>query len=165
MMIVAKFWQLLERHGYQVREARLRLDPKLEKVIEEEMEEEEAHGEKEPEVVPDYPAGVRLIRKGKSQCLLYASESVFDKGPWGVGVETVAELRGQPLRWALVLFRTSGAGGFWFDGKLVTKLAGQWKRIIPNGPNYQIREPDEIAGATAFASTDELLQLVERLHS
>jgi hypothetical protein len=48
-------------------------------------------------------------------------------------------------------------------GQQVQRLAPRWKRIVSGGPNYEVREPDKIAGAQPFQTSQELVRSLESL--
>ncbi len=163
MILVPGFWQWLERSGYRIEEPRPRFDAAVEQAIEEERQEEETQGEKEPDAAPALAANVRLVRRNGRRILVYAAAATFEQGLWAVGINEIDELIRQPLPWALVLLRGDEIRGHWLTGRQVQRLAPQWSRIVSGGPNYEVREPGEIAGATPFQTSQELIPLLESL--
>ncbi|MBI5397056.1 MAG: hypothetical protein HZA91_17295 [Verrucomicrobia bacterium] len=163
MEMIARFWDLLERNGHRVSDPRPGFAPDIEKALEGEMEEEERSGEPEPNPVTPLSPNVRLVEKNGARCLLLVAASASETGYWGVGVTDMAELRNQPLPWALVLLRQDEACGCWLDGAQVAQRAVDWHRIVPDGPNYEVRDPEELAGAVRFRSQQELFQRLAKL--
>jgi hypothetical protein len=165
METISRFWLILEEQGYRLGEPRPRFDSAVERVMQDEVAAEEAHGEKEPDPVPELSRNVRLVEKGGAKCLLYVIDSAFDRGFWGAGIADLAELQAQPLPWALVLLHGDATRGYWFDAAKVRRLAKRWNPIVPGGPNYELTHPAQTDEATAFESESALLRLVGALTS
>ena len=161
---INEFLDQLPAHGYRVDDPRPRFAPPLEQALEDELEEEVEHGEAGPVAAPDLPPNVRLITAHDRHRLLYILESALDDGFWGVSAEILAELKQQPLPWALVLLQPGGGRGHWFDAADVLKHAGaDWQPIVPGGPRYEVREPFPSGTGHGFESVDELVPLLEGL--
>jgi len=163
MSVLPGFWQLLEQNGYRIEEPRPRFAAAVEQAIKGELEEEETLGEKEPEAAPVLPDNVRMVRNNGRRVLIYAVAGTFEGGLWAVGVREIEELLRQPLPWALVLLLPSEARGFWLTGPQVQRLAPRWNRIVPGGPNYEVREPGQIGGVQSFQEARELVRSLESL--
>jgi hypothetical protein len=164
MTLLPSFWDLLRKHGYEFDNPRPRLDPQLEQTLEEEAEDEEALGEKEPDAVPEFSPNVRLVHKGGGRAILYAVQCTLRKGFWGVRISDVAELSRQPLPWALVLLHGNATTGYWFSAGQVREFAAStWQPILPGSPHYEVVEPDNLARARPIRSEDDLINLVAAL--
>jgi hypothetical protein len=164
MTLVDQLLATLQENGYTITNPRPRFNPVVERALEDELVEEVTHGEKEPTPAPELPPNVRLVSKDAHQFILYVLETALDVGFWGVNVAVVNELRQHPLPWALVLLDGKPTSGYWLTGRKVNRLAAnRWRPIVPNGPNYEVRAPGDVAEATKFSSKEHLLGLTGSL--
>ena len=163
MTATEQLWAWLEQTGACSGNPRPRFEPKVERVLQEELEEEVAQGEKEPDAMPELSRDVRLAQRGRARCLLYAIESLVADGLWGVGVAELGELLQQRLPWALVLLHPGELRGYWLTDAQVKELWSHWQRIVPDGPHYKLAVPEDIESAKPFVTTNDLKLLLAEL--
>jgi len=93
--------------------------------------------------------------------LLYVKMNHYGDTVWNVNANIIELLVKQELAWALVLLSGDCSHGFWFTASDARAASERVWSFRGGKYDYKITEPDDLANAIRFESSDEFFSLIE----
>ena len=153
MDIVDEFFQLLEQHGYEVFDDKIKGGG-----LEFESLERILSGVR---LTPKGSRKVRFIRSDTNNQFLYVLGSTSPKGFWGPDKNILDTLTKQTIPWALVLLHGSSTSGYWFPSATVLACVfkTEW-RVGKDGYSYKVNAPNQVVSGEKFITPKKILTFI-----